>query len=315
MGGAFIIGRGTALGGGLYYFDICTFYSDEPWCDWKTCDAIYCTYDSVIRVRIEWGNMRRQLIYFHKKEGSKTRRKWPYRVMVCLLLFLLIGIIALHVDTVGDVRYNQTALGEFLVAHLRSRELLELGYFEDIESAMASIEKHPMQMEEEIIRFEEEPYLLAIFPSVIANPLFFHPPDTNIFFLLFREEKGMLHFLTLWAQGANALPWDHRGQWEAEDRIARDIVFAYVFGEITARVNGGVPIYYGVGVGPPPMRLSILGYEPDAIIPFTYRDEAYFFWYFRNASHFSEVFSANIDIERSFALGEIIALFDVQVVR
>ena len=123
---------------------------------------------------------------------------------------------------------------------------------------------------------------------------------------------GKYYFVIKWVQGINALFYDNSGRWYAEDRVARDIVYAYTREYETIKINGGIPLYYGIGVGDQPEQFSILGHEPDGIIPFEYRGEVFFFWYYRSDHQFGKIFEQNIDIQL-FALGEIIDLFEIKI--
>ena len=125
----------------------------------------------------------------------------------------------------------------------------------------------------------------------------------------------MISPLDLWTQGIESLALDTSATWHDLDRIARDIIMAHVQAPITSRVNGDIPIFYGVGVGQPPAYISILGLEPDEIISFEFRRNQYFFWYYLSTPHFGEILAENIDISESFTLAEIIELFDIRVVR
>ena len=57
-----------------------------------------------------------------------------------------------------------------------------------------------------------------------------------------------------------------------------------------------------------------MGGEPNAIVSFEYRGENYYFWYYRLKYHFGDILEYNIDIQ-AFTLAEIIALFDIQLIR
>jgi len=54
--------------------------------------------------------------------------------------------------------------------------------------------------------------------------------------------------------------------------------------------------------------------ETDNIIPFEFRGNQYFFWYYLSTPHFGEILAENIDISQSFMLAEVIELFDIRVV-
>jgi len=133
--------------------------------------------------------------------------------------------------------------------------------------------------------------------------------------MFLERPNGMVTPVYYWAHGIESLLIDRRGVWHNEDRVARDIVMSYVQEEMTSRVNSGIPLYYGVGVGDPPDYISILGIEPDRIIPFEFSGEQYFLWYFTSPVPFGEILSENIDITTHFALAEVIELLNIRVAR
>jgi len=230
-----------------------------------------------------------------------------------ILLASLLLVIIVNIDLRGDIRYHRTMMGISATTLSRMLSETDFGYFEDIESAIVGyFEEGPPR---EVVRFEEEDYLLVIFPGDVLGPFFERYTPIIHMYLFMKQENGMLKQIHAFPQGIESLGHDTRGNWYDEDRIARDIVYAHVQSGITARVNNGVPLLYGVGVGHPPAYMSILGYEPDVIIPFTYRDADYFFWYYRTMPQFGEILSANIDISDMFTFGEVIELFDIQVQR
>ena len=71
-------------------------------------------------------------------------------------------------------------------------------------------------------------------------------------------------------------------------------------------------MFYGVGIGDIPRRLSILGYEPDNIIPFVYNEEDYFLWYYHDMTKLSALLEAHIDFD-AFTLAEVIDLLEIEV--
>jgi len=226
-----------------------------------------------------------------------------------LLSLLLVAI--LNIDLHGDIRYRKTMLGALAITSSRIMLEFEWGYFEDVESATSYLGEDIR----EVVRFEEGSYLFVIFPGDVEGP--FYRPFTSVIYsyLFLKQENSMLYLLQRWTQGIESLYADPRGNWYDEDRVARDIVYAYVQSEITARVNRGIPLLYGVGTGNPPAYMSILGYEPDRMILFEHRGEIYFFWYYRSKSQFGEILSMNIDVSEPFTLGEVIVLFDIQIIQ
>ena len=247
-------------------------------------------------------------------------RKYRYRkhlkpIIITLLIMILIFsvlVLVLNIDTVGDIRYRRTIMGATASSLLGMTWRADLGYFISVESAATA--SYTGGIPREIMRFEDGSYILAIFPGDARGPFYRRLTPLINLFLFIEQEDGSVYLLSTVSQGIEALFYNVQGNWYDEDRIARDLVFANINHEMTMRVNEQVPIYYGVGMGYPPNYMSILGYEPDNIIAFTYRGEDYFFWYYLSATEFGEIISENIDIE-DFILGEVIALFEIQIVR
>ena len=232
-----------------------------------------------------------------------------------LLLLSIVVVITIVEGNNRNIRYQTTTLGTAAlamfwgVADETTRE--HLTSFVSIESAIDFYFRRDLsQKGEEIVRFEEAQYSLVVFSGNINNFLSRTPA---IGLLLFEKvDDGTYYMLASWVQGMEALFYNRTGRWQAEDRVARDIVLASIKEEATAKINGGIPLYYGVGVGQPPSCISVLGYNPDAIIAFEYRGQEYFFWYYRSDHQFGRVLQQNIDIH-SFALADIIMLLDVRV--
>jgi len=232
-------------------------------------------------------------------------------------------VILIEIDTTGEIRYHQSMMGRVAASSyglMLGRAYETAQYFdylelEDVESILTLFGEYN-HYTETIISFESEAYIL-VFATVDLRGSFLRAPTHNIMaFLVLRRESGMLTSPYRWFQGIDALFYDTKGVWHDEDRVARDIVLAHVYESITSRVNGGVPIFYGVGIGTPPQHISIAGYEPDNIVTFYHRGESYFFWYYLSAPQFGEVLSENFDVaESNIILAEIIELFDIQVVR
>ena len=81
-----------------------------------------------------------------------------------------------------------------------------------------------------------------------------------IVLLLFEKRGNQFSYPHGWLQGTRTANFHRRGIWYDEDKIASDLIVAAVRRDMTAKVNNGVSIYYGVGVGYPPQQILILGY-------------------------------------------------------
>jgi len=254
------------------------------------------------------------------------KRAYSGRVTLVFTLVLLffIGGIILHILDHRPIRDRVTEIGQ--TAQIVSGQTVfgidinalpdDWLFFETIEEAihayfipdLQSITSIP-DAENEIVRFADDAYLMLMFVSENWRG------ESYVSIFQFVLDEGKISFpIYSWGQGIESCASTPRGRFSNEDRIARDIVWSYTKEHITERANGGIPIYYGVGIGKPPISISIFGYEPNRIIPFSYEGEDFFFWYYLHVTFFGEMLKENIDISRVIT-GEIIELFDIQIER
>jgi len=262
---------------------------------------------------------------YYVKQSKKKKLRWWHIVLIVFASLFFTGFTIFAIDAFtanrGEVRYHKTefAASEIWFFDFWSNPFREIGYFTDLDTAIdgAFSEISINERNDEIVRFKYDNEYLIVFASYITGGNLFHPiiPIMRIF--LFEEhENGNVSVEHFWFQETEAILNERRRLLFDEDRIARDIVMSQIYSDVTARANGGVPIFYGVGVGIPPTYMSILGYEPDNVFLFEYRGKEYFFWYYLSAPYFGEVLSDNIDIAgTSIILAEVIELFDIQIVR
>ena len=234
-----------------------------------------------------------------------------------IVLICVLGVILTRIDiSKSDVRYKSSMIGGLASDRYRlaSESDPDFDSFESVEAIISPYRERSNLPIEEIVRFETESCILLFLTSDLLG--FLNRPITPIIIvtLINKGDDGILHPVIQLYQGVEADLTDTRGIWYDEDRVARDIVIAYVHEEVTSQVNEDIPIYYGVGVGNPPSFISISSYEPDDTISFEYRGNDYYFWYYLSAPQFGEMLSDNIDIE-SFKLEEVIELFDIRVVK
>lgn len=240
-------------------------------------------------------------------------------VIVFIIILAIISMILINENNRNnrEIRYELTAMGKgALIMAEMSREPNLVAYraskdgFTTLDLALEYFFGDDLSlMGYEIKRFEEKQYVLIVLSGNIKGFM----NRTPVIFLVMYEkrESGKYYFIDRWTQGINALAYDNSGVWHNEDRVARDIVLAYAREEDTSRVNGGAPLYYGVGVGKIPEHFLILGSEPDGVLQFEYREKQYFFWYFLN-HQFGEILEQNLDV-RLFTLGEVISLFEIEI--
>ena len=257
-----------------------------------------------------------------KTKGIKLN--WWQILVTVVASVLLLSVLVFFIDDLvnreSEVRYHQTGFARAELAFYNSWARHGgsdiIGSFKDVDTAVRLIlDSSDKQKIGEITRFEDAGKHIVFFSNYTRLPIF-RPMIPLIYIVLFTEQGDSEVIIAhTWFQEVEAIMYERRRKLFDEDRVARDIVLAYIHRDITAVANGDVPIYYGVGLGNPPAHLSILGYEPDNIIAFEYIGEYYYFWYYLSAPQFGEVLSDNIDISTSFMLAEVIELFDIQIIR
>lgn len=241
------------------------------------------------------------------------------QLIIALMIFVLLSITFLMWYTTKNrnIRYEVSMMGSVALAEVEIQKedqtRAKLSGFSTIESAIDYYFRDDLSRKgHEIIRFEDGKNLLIVSAGNIKN---FLNDTPSIYFFLFEEDiEGNYYLLNEWMQGIESLFYDTRGNWQDEDRIARDIVLAYTREKTTASINAGIPLYYGVGMGEIPQELSILGECPDQMLAFEYQEQKYFFWYYRSNHQFGKILKRNIDIH-SFTLAEIIDNYNVKIVR
>jgi len=257
---------------------------------------------------------------FEKFVREQERFRKRFFISLAITLPLIFLIIFLNV-TMSNVRYQQINVGMLAIFWHENGRAVESYWsqyeFEDIMVAAATFPGVGIDSQyfQEIVRFEKDSYIYIFSPGYVFGPGLNSRIPTAFSFLFIERENGMLSPVDIWRHGIESHIGEITGIWHHEDRIARDVVKAHVQGPVSSRVNGGVPIFYGVGVGPPPEHIFILGLEPDEIIPFEFRGDQYFFWYYLSTPHFGEILAENIDISEAFRLADIVELFDIRVIR
>ena len=196
---------------------------------------------------------------------------------------------------------------------------VSIGEFYRNESSSGDDMRSPsLPISDEIIRFESDDYLLVIFAT---------EPRKNVHSMqsfIFRKNDGKFSYpIYMWDQEIKG-HWTHPGIYYEEDRVARDIIKSYA-NEFTARVNNGSILYYGAGLDDKLQNLVILDYTPTKVIPFEYKRNTYYFWYFLGELPFTEVLEINNLVEKTsgdifygetvgfyhFKTGEIIECFEI----
>jgi len=283
--------------------------SKESFKQGQDCEEFISHIEKKCKLKIELDSL--------KKKARQFKVKWWHYLVAALFVILIALMLIIVVQNnrlnMSSVRYRQTQIGAHAMAQIRVMEAAETVYFEDVESAISYISYAGPQTAEKILQFEKSPYLLMFFSTTMVGIRSQMPIIHSV--LLFEDEIGVLHLKYGWVQGIESLIYDARGVWHPDERVARDVIIAYVYAEITARANENIPLFYGVGPGVRPTQISIMGYEPDNIISFEHDGEEYFFWYFRSAPQFGEVLSEHIDALSIFSLAEVIAVLDIQVVK
>ena len=279
--------------------------------------------------------MRNRFIYLNRRLP-----KWQKIVGIIVISFIALAVLVNGLYALwgwAGVRFFPV---EARTQHLSHRSLAQISrmrtvlltateynleYFHSVEEAMdahffreIARERPPNQNRGEIKRFAEVQEMLVIF-AMDNDSQYAH-----IVFRLHLIDGDMISYpLYFWPQNIAGCSVYRRRVYQDDDRIARDIIWAYTAQHVTSRVNGGEPIFYGVGIGAPPVYMSILGYQPDVIMPFTHSGNEYFFWYYRNAPLFTEVYERYIHVDtaeiparaRNLRLGDVIDIFEIQIIR
>ncbi|MFV0364346.1 MAG: hypothetical protein ACK5LL_14855 [Suipraeoptans sp.] len=233
-------------------------------------------------------------------------------LFIFIFLFEIVNNIRLSDKEIRNERTTFGFMATSIAESLEDEELWkDLSGFENIEEAIEFYYRNDLtRLGYEIVRFEEEPYYLVVVSGNTNGPVKRIPSITMMFFE--KRVDGKYYFLNHWEQGVEKLDYDNRMKWYSEDRIARDIVYAYVREEYTSLINGQMPLYYGMGVGSIPEYLTILGHEPDEIIQFENINKDYYFWYYRTDYEFGKVLEENIDID-DLRLSDVIDCFEIEV--
>ena len=202
-----------------------------------------------------------------------------------LMLLLIAGITTLidmgkevrEVDLVTWYGFAKTS------AKISSPNETALSYYDNIEVSIREFYRQepafddgtpPIpKMNDEIIRFESDDCILAIFVVEVRNKML----CLQNFLFRKNEEKVSypLYICNQYIKGYRVSV----GIFHEEDRVARDIVQSYA-NDFTARINNGNILYYGAGLDTKLKNLTILGYTPTEVIPFEYNKQTYYFWYY-----------------------------------
>ena len=255
------------------------------------------------------------------KWNFMKKKKLIMKISIILItIVILLGTIIFgsrHIEENRNIRDEVTMMGSVALMTLEGSQYENFGRerlsFDTLESVIDFyFQDNLARKGDEIIRFEDGDYFLIVFSGDIKD---FLSKEPGIFlFLIEKDSNANYYLLRHWVQGIRGLSYNPRGRWQDEDRVARDIVLSYVQGENTSKINKGMPLYYGVGMGRPPQQLSILGHSPDVMFLFESGGEDYFFWYYYSKGQVGQLLQQNIDIH-SFTMAEIINLLDISIVR
>jgi len=275
------------------------------------------------------------------KKPAKTRnRTWAVLAIAGVVItvsLVAVGLINAHIYRTGDIRYQLAGIGSTAQIHVNllpdtrylGWEFTEddLWYFENEEDAfygfLRELSRQQVRdfMSREVVRFYDDQALFII----ISGNVYSHRRVWSSIrpYLLLKDGNMVSDVFYFWGQSVDANAFYTTANFYDEDRVARDIVWSFTAEHVTSRANGGIPIYYGAGVGSPPAYISILGYQPDSIFPFQHNDNDYFFWYFRNppplftetfTQYFTEEIEDGVNIP-ALRLGDVITAFDIQIIR
>ena len=186
----------------------------------------------------------------------------------------------------GETSVKKSSPNETVLPNYISIEVSIEEYYRNEPRVFDKEHYTPPQMQDEVIRFENEEYLLVIFAGKEWNK--FH---CLLNFIFRKNGEKVSYPIYSWSQSVVDYK-GHKGIYFEEDRIAKDIVQSYTSG-FTERINNGQILYYGVGLEEKLQNLTILGYAPTEVIPFEYNTQTYYFWYYLGDYPFTEVLEAN----------------------
>lgn len=100
--------------------------------------------------------------------------------------------------------------------------------------------------------------------------------------------------------------------YEDLDRVGRDVLSDYAASSVTKDFNGGNTFYYGAGLGEEMQSLTILGEKPTEVVPVTFGEETYYFWYYLGDTGFDSVISEKIDMY-TFVMADVIDILQIKI--
>ena len=259
-----------------------------------------------------------------------NKRKWyktPWKLIVFVVFCVYVMLFALafaYENYLQNVEMRHRTMSAWvgfgLTGDGRIRDSTSVLRYDTVESsvhAYVDIEFKTANVSNEIKRFEAEGCLLSIYSGDSASYFFAIPftrqtPNITLFLL---ETDGDKYSAPqyVWLHDIETMLADY-GVWYDKDRVARDVIISHFRGVITSRINNGTVLFYGAGMGEVPDRMTILGDEPDSIIPFAYNEEDYYMWYYRDMEKLSDILETHIDFD-AFTFAEIIELLDIEVLR
>jgi len=181
---------------------------------------------------------------------KKKLKVWQVIIIVAasiLVASILIFVIDDFVYSRAEVRYHQTGFARAELASYSSRtvKIDSRSYFDNLGLAIEATFSGGREAWRtgEIIKFEHGNIRLIFFSDFMERPLFKSAIPIIWFYVFEERNDGKVYLTHFWVQKIEAIMLEPRRKLFDEDRVARDIVLAYIHRDITAVANGDVPIY------------------------------------------------------------------------
>lgn len=255
------------------------------------------------------------------KEVKRILKKKKYVIIIFTIFTIFIILLLVVVTKTVTLTYGEDICDFtvhdgsdwFIDGKIGGGEEAQLTYYKNVEDSLEAAREEDIQEKEtsrgsEIVRIEKGDYLFVLFRGEIKGGIKALP---CIYHAIFKIKNGNISYpLYYWCTGVENTLWNSTKTYHEEDRITRDIANAYYKADVTSKANGGIPIYYGVGVEAKTKQLTILGVSPTKIIPFEYKGKTYYLWYYLEEK-FGKIYEEKIKLSVT-TMEEMAELFDIQ---
>lgn len=218
-----------------------------------------------------------------KVKFSKKKIKYGLTIILTVLFIFLVvvgGRKVLAERDVGKMKVCHAAISDDIV-RMAENPKTEVIFYDTVQNAVNAFwnEDGPKKLEypnveNEVFRCNYEDHLFCIWIGESVSDI---PHMIGFGF----KVKGDLYSYpeyVFWQQIDNL---DSRlGTYDDSQRVVRDILASYRYGQETQRANENMPFYFGVCKNDDTKNLSILGLKPDEVKEFEYGGKRYYFWYY-----------------------------------